>query len=103
MYKQIRQKDFKKSKYSNVSTMYNGRKYDSMKEANYARDLDYRKHAGEILEIIPQYKIDLRVNGRHITNYYCDFKVILADGSVQFHEVKGLIIQPFPLKWALLE
>lgn len=92
-----------KSKYGNNSQVYNGRRYDSKREAAYAMDLDYRKRAGEIKEWLPQFKIDLRVNGRHITNYYVDFKVIMADGSIQFHEVKGLIIQPWPIKWALLE
>jgi hypothetical protein len=103
MYKQIRQKDYKKTKYNNTTTMYNGRKYDSMKEANYARDLDWRMKAGEIQEVIPQYKIDLRVNGRHIANYYMDFKTIMADGSVQFHEVKGMVLPLWQMKWALLE
>lgn len=103
MYNQIRQRDFKKSKYNNKSKMYCGRSYDSYKEANYARDLDWRKEAGEIKEIIPQYKIDLRVNGKHITNYYVDFKVIMADGSVQFHEVKGMVLPVWQLKWALFQ
>ena len=59
--------------------------------------------AGEIKEIIPQYKIDLRVNGLHITNYFCDFKIILSDGSVQFIEAKGMVLPLFQIKWRLLE
>lgn len=92
-----------KSKYGNNSQEYNGRRYDSKREAAYAQDLDWRMKAGEIKEVIPQYKIDLRVNGRHITNYFVDFKVIMADGSVQFHEVKGMVLPLWQLKWALLE
>lgn len=103
MYNQIRQRDFKKAKYNNKSTMYNGRKYDSYKEANYARDLDWRIKAGEIKEVIPQYKIDLRVNGVHIANYFVDFKVIMKDDSIQFHEVKGMVLPLWQMKWRILE
>lgn len=92
-----------KSKYGNNSQVYNGRRYDSKREAAYAMDLDWRLKAGEIKEVIPQYKIDLRVNGRHITNYYVDFKIINADGSVTFAEVKGMVLPLWQIKWALLE
>lgn len=92
-----------KSKYGNNSQEYNGRRYDSKREAAYAQELDWRMKAGEIKEVIPQFKIDLRVNGRHITNYYVDFKVIMADDSVQFHEVKGLVLPLWAIKWSLLE
>jgi hypothetical protein len=53
--------------------------------------------------VIPQYKIELRVHGRLICNYYVDFKVIMADGSVQFQEVKGMVLPLWQLKWKLLE
>lgn len=92
-----------KSKYGNNSQEYNGRRYDSKREAAYAMELDWRKKAGEIKEIIPQFKIDLRVNGLHICNYYVDFKVILKDGSVEFHEVKGMVLPLWQLKWRILE
>lgn len=92
-----------KSKYGNNSQMYNGRRYDSKREAAYAMNLDWRKEAGEIKEIIPQYKLDLRVNGKHITNYYVDFKLIMADGSIQFHEVKGYETDVWRMKWRILE
>ena len=79
----------RKKKYNNHSAVYNGRRYDSIKEANYAEELDWRIKAGEIKEVIPQFKADLRVNDKHVCNYYVDFKVILPDGEVEFHEVKG--------------
>lgn len=92
-----------KSKYNNKTKQYNGRTYDSIREANHAEELDWRIKAGEIKEVIPQFKIPLRVNGRHICNYYMDFKVILADGAVQFHEVKGLELPLWQMKWRILE
>ncbi len=83
-YLQTTKKDFRtKSKYKNKSKNYNGRTYDSIKEATHAEELDWRKKNGEIKEIIPQYKISLDVNGVHIANYYIDFKVIMSDGSIQ--------------------
>lgn len=92
-----------KSKYNNKTQDYNGRKYDSIKEANYAEELDWRIKAGEVKEWLPQYKIDLRVNGIHIANYFVDFKVVMSDGSIEFHEVKGLELPLWKMKWKILE
>jgi hypothetical protein len=92
-----------KNKFNAKSQEYNGRRYDSKKEASYAMMLDWRIKAGEIKEWIPQYKIDLRVNGKHIANYYVDFKVINKHGGVEFHEVKGMVLPLWVLKWKLLE
>lgn len=92
-----------KSKYGNNSQEYNGRRYDSKREAAYAQELDWRMKAGEIKEVIPQFKIPLKVNGKHIANYYVDFKVIMADDSVEFHEVKGFETDVWKMKWKILE
>ena len=59
--------------------------------------------AGEIKEIIPQYKLELRVAGALICKYYIDFKVILSDESVELHEVKGFETGLWKLKWKLAE
>lgn len=104
MYSQFTRKGFRtKSKYGNQTKNYNGRNYDSIREANLAEELDWRIKAGEIKEVIPQYKISLDVNGKHICNYYVDFKVILADGSIQFIEYKGMVLPIWEMKWKLLE
>lgn len=92
-----------KSKYGNNSQEYGGRRYDSKGEANYAAQLEWRKKAGEIKEIIPQYKVELRVNGKLICNYKVDFKLIMADDSVEFHEYKGLELPLWQIKWKLME
>jgi hypothetical protein len=97
---------FKKTttnKYGAKGTEYNGRWYHSKFEASYASELDWRLKAGEVKEIIPQFKIELKVNDKHITNYYVDFKVILADGTIQFHEAKGFETAEWVIKWRLLE
>lgn len=92
-----------KSKYGNKSTIYNGRKYDSIREATHAEELDWRIKAGEIKEVIPQFKISLDVNGQHIANYYVDFKVITKHDSIEFHEVKGFETEVWRLKWKLCQ
>lgn len=93
----------KKNKYNARRTQYNGRYYDSALEAGYAEGLDWRIKAKEIKEVIPQYKIPLEVNGKHIANYYMDFKVVLADGTIEMHEVKGMETQLWYLKWKLAQ
>lgn len=90
-----------KSKYGNKTKIYNGRTYDSIREANHAEELDWRKKAGEIKEIIPQHRISIDVAGVHICNYFVDFKVILKDDSVEYHEVKGFETETWRLKWKL--
>jgi hypothetical protein len=104
MYRQVNKNQYRtKSKYNNKSQVYGGKRYDSIREATHAEELDWRIKAGEIKEVIPQHKIELRVNGKLIANYYVDFKVIMADGSIQFHEVKGMVLPLWQMKWNLLQ
>ena len=92
----------KKKKYGNVSTTYNGRTYHSKLEAKFAQELDWRKKDGEIKEIIPQYKIELKgLQGKYVGNYYIDFKVINSDDSITYFEVKGAVTLLWQLKWNL--
>jgi hypothetical protein len=91
------------NKYKAEKQSFGGRTYHSKKEASYAINLEWKKKAGEIKEIIPQYKIDIRVNGKHITSYYIDFKVIYTDGRIELIEVKGFATDVWLLKWRLTE
>lgn len=91
------------SKYGAKTQQYEGRTYHSKKEAGYAASLDLLKKAGEIQGWEPQVKVSLDVNGRHICNYYCDFKVTMKDGSIELHEVKGFCTEVYRLKRLLLE
>lgn len=93
----------KKKKYNNRTTTYGGRTYMSIKEAQYAEELDWLLKGKEIKEWIPQFKIDLKVNGKHISFYYVDFKVITKHNTIQFHEVKGFETEVWKLKWRVLE
>lgn len=91
------------NKYKAEKQTFGGRSYHSKKEADYAVNLEWRKKAGEIKEIIPQYKLDIRVNGKHITNYFIDFKVVLSDDTIELIEVKGFETDVWRLKWKLTE
>jgi len=90
-----------RNKYNSKKTMYNGRSYDSALEASYAKELDWRKKAKEIKEIVPQFKLELYVSDKLICNYYVDFKVVLCDGVIEYHEVKGFETDVWRIKWKL--
>lgn len=102
-YREVYLKNYcKKNKYNAKTIFYNGRKYDSRLEANFAEELDWRIDAGEIKEVIPQHKIELRgLFGERVCNYFIDFKVINADDSITYYEVKGMKTQLWILKWKL--
>ena len=104
MYRQFNKSSYRtKSKYNNKTKTYNGKTYDSIREATHAEELDWRIKAGEVKEVIPQYKIPLKINDRHIANYYIDFKVVLSDGDIEYHEVKGFETDLWRLKWKMTE
>lgn len=92
----------RKRKYANTTKTYNGRTYDSKLEAGHAENLDWRIKAGEVKEWTPQYKIAITIKGHHWRNYYIDFRVIMADGSIQYHEVKGFETEVWKMKWDAL-
>ena len=84
------------------SQVYNGIRYDSKLEAAYAQQLDIRLKLGEIESIERQVKLDLRVNGKHLRNYYIDFKETYPDGSIVYTEVKGFPTELWKMKFDLL-
>ena len=97
----------KGNKYGATTNEYNGRTYHSKKEAAFAKQLDILKKAvyaeDRITKVVPQYKIDLKVNDKHIANYYVDFYVEYANGKKKFIEVKGFVTEVWRLKWKILE
>jgi hypothetical protein len=101
MKNQINRSFSKSNKYHSKVSNYNGRNYQSALECSYAIQLDWLKKAGEVKEWIPQFKIDISVNGCHICNYFIDFKVIYSDGHEEYHEVKGFETDIWKMKWDL--
>lgn len=92
-----------RNKYGNKTAIYNDYRYDSQKEANYAAQLDWRIKAKEIVSYQRQFKLSLDMEGKHICNYYVDFKVELPDGRIEYHEVKGWPTPEWQLKWKMAQ
>lgn len=93
----------KRAKYHNRPQTYNGITYHSSLESYYAAELDWRVKSKELVSWERQVKLDLRVNGEHITNYYMDFVELYPDGHRQFTECKGLEMEVWKMKWRILE
>ena len=91
------------NKYGAKSTIYNGVCYHSKKEAGYAQELDLRVRAKDIKSWERQVRIDLKVYGQHITNYYIDFVITHNDGSLEYVEIKGFSTETWRLKYKLFE
>ena len=91
------------NKFNAERQTFDGRSYHSKKEADYAVQLAWLQKAGEIKEITPQFKIDIRVNGKHISNYFIDFRVEYTDGRIELIEVKGFATPEWILKFRLTE
>lgn len=77
------------SKLRNIKTEYNGRKYDSKKEAKRAYELDTLLSLKLIKSYEPQFIIRIEHNGVKICKYICDFRIVNLDGSVTYEDVKG--------------
>lgn len=103
MYHQSYLKTTAKRKYGNIKKEYNGIIYDSSFEADQAFELDMRIKAKDIKSWERQVKLDLKVNGQHITNYYIDFIVHHNDGRREFLEVKGFETETWKLKYRIFE
>ena len=91
------------NKYHSKTTQVDGITYHSKLEAAYAQELTLRQRAKDIKSWERQVKLDLKVNGQHITNYYIDFIVHHNDGSREFVEVKGFEQEVWKMKWKILE
>jgi len=92
---------FVKNKFGSIKQTYNGFSYDSKREAEYAAELDWLMEAKEVKKWERQHKISIDINGKHICNYYVDFKVYFNDGRIEYHEVKGYETAVWKLKWKL--
>lgn len=82
---------------------YKGEYYHSTGEMNYAQQLDLRKMGKDIKEWKRQVKIELRVNGILIANYFMDFVITHNDDTIELVEYKGMRMPLFEMKWNLLK
>jgi hypothetical protein len=91
------------NKFNARKTVYNGRTYDSRREAQYAAELDLLLKAGKIRSWEPQFPVPLFVNQTLVGKIVIDFRVEAADGTYEWHEVKGAETPLWRLKWKLSE
>lgn len=77
------------NKFINKRVSYNGVWYDSIKECDFAKELDLRKKAFDINDWSRQIPFILEINGIHICKYICDFKVFSNDNVATYYDVKG--------------
>ncbi len=84
----------KRSKYKNVRTVIDGKHFDSLAEGRYFNELKLRILAGEVSYFLRQVPFDLPGN----VKYRVDFQVFLADGSVEYIDVKGVKTPMFIMK-----
>ncbi len=93
---------YRKNKYGNKKTVYNGIKYDSKKEAEYAFRLDVLKKSGEVNRWERQINYKLEVQGIKICSYRLDFKVYYSDGRIEYVDVKGYRTTEYKIKAKLM-
>ncbi len=94
---------FQGNKYHNKTSVYNDIAYHSIKEANYAAELDMRIRGKDIKSWKRQEKIDLKVDDQHICYYYIDFTITHNDDTIEYVEIKGFETATWRLKWKIFE
>lgn len=84
----------KGNKYNARRTEYNGRVFDSKKEADFARHLESLRHAHKESErvVIIEYQIPypVYIKNKHVFTYIADFRVRYKDKREEVFDVKGM-------------
>lgn len=96
----------RRSKYGNVETELDGRKFDSKAEAARYAELKLLHRSGRITELICQPEFPITVNGITVARYIGDFEYRDADGKRIVEDVKSTITARNPcyrLKRKLVE
>lgn len=91
------------NKFSNKRTEYNGTYYDSIKEADYARELDLRVRAKDLKSWKRQVPIELRINDQLVCTYKIDFVETDMNGNDMYTEIKGFETPEWKLKWKIFD
>ena len=79
----------KYNKYRNRKVEVDGIMFDSEKESRTYATYTLLKKAGEIKEFSRQVKFPITLKDIHIANYFLDFKVEYADGTIEYVDVKA--------------
>lgn len=92
------------NKYNAKKTLLNGLKFDSKSESDLYAELELQRRQGVILGLETQAKESFEIYGKHLCNYYVDFKVFHNNGVVEFleHKSTGTVTDVWRLKWKML-
>jgi hypothetical protein len=72
-------------------------------EASFAKELDLRKAAKDILDWDKQIRVPLEVNGYKICTYIVDFRIFHKDKSIEWVETKGFVTDVARIKMRMFE
>lgn len=92
----------RKGKYNNQKTEWNGKTYDSKKEAKRAFALHHAEKNGVISDLREQVVYKFEFNGLLICKYKADF-VYIRDGIEVVEDVKGVRTDVYKLKKKLMK
>ena len=88
----------KQSKYRNKRTEYNGRIYDSKREAQRAAELQLLVKSGDVAAVLEQVAFTLAGG----IKYRADFVILGWDGTFTVEDSKGILTKEYRLKKRLM-
>jgi len=93
----------KKSKYKAKKVVFDGIKFDSLKECARYKQLMILQKAGSVIKIELQPRYDIIINSKFCGFYKADFKVYYSDGRIDLEDVKGIKTTVYNLKKKIVE
>lgn len=92
------------NKYNAKKKEVDGFLFDSTSEANRYSDLKLAERAGNIRNLELQPKFSINLEGRHICDYFADFRYYDCDKEeIIIEDVKGMATDVYKLKKKLVE
>lgn len=92
----------KANKFHAKSVKLDGMNFHSQSEGVVYTELKLQKEQGLIKDFECQVKIPLEAYGKHIFNYYIDFKIIHNNNVIELLEHKGISTDLWKAKWKML-
>ncbi len=89
-------------KYRNKKVVYNGIKYDSIKEGLRGLELHQLQKDGKISELKTQVPFKFELNGVKICKYVADFQYV-QNGKLITEDVKGFKTATYKLKRKMMK
>ena len=98
-------KEKKGNKYNARKMELDGKKFDSMSEADFYSELKLQERQGIIAAVETQVKESFYLNETFICDYYVDFLITHNDGTREFieHKSSGTVTPAWRIKWKLLQ